>query len=57
VPHVVRGLLLLCLLALAACGLGTEEETGIAEISEADLAIMVLPQQQLGPEVRRFEVD
>jgi hypothetical protein len=57
VPQVVRGLLVLCLLALAACGLGTEEQTGSAEISEAGLAIMVLPQQQLGPEVRGFEVD
>jgi hypothetical protein len=47
--------LVVCALALAGCAFG--EEGGSQEITRDELAIMVLPQAELGPEFAAFEVD
>jgi hypothetical protein len=47
--------LLLCALALAGCGFGKEGSPD--EITRDELAIMVLPQGELGAEFAAFEVD
>lgn len=52
-----RGLSLLCVLALAGCGLGENEERRWDGIADSDLAIMVLPQTELGALAEGFKID
>jgi hypothetical protein len=54
-PHVRAAGLLACALLLAGCAVG--EEGGPEEITRDELAIMVLPQGDLGAEFAAFEVD
>jgi hypothetical protein len=54
-PHVRAAGLLACALLLAGCAFG--EEGGSQEITRDELAIMVLPQGDLGAEFTAFEVD
>jgi hypothetical protein len=54
-PHVRAAGLLACALLLAGCAFG--EEGGSQEITRDELAIMVLPQGELGTEFTAFEVD
>jgi hypothetical protein len=54
-PHVRAAGLLACALLLAGCAFG--QEGGSQEITRDELAIMVLPQGDLGAEFAAFEVD
>lgn len=55
-PRLRRSLPFLCLLALAACAGGTDEPSGPAYVAKSDLAIMVLPREELGPLATRLDV-
>jgi len=54
-PYVRRGFPCVCALVLAGCGLGGGDEASEQNpsITRADLALMVLPQEELGGLARR----
>jgi hypothetical protein len=56
VRFVSRGLPLLVVAALAACGGAAPDDGGPAYVSKADLAVMVLPQDELGSLADGFEI-
>jgi hypothetical protein len=60
VPRSLRGIVLAGALLLAGCGLGKNADPAAVEqteVTKAQLAAMVLPAEELGPEVVKLEVD
>ena len=59
-PRFLPGIVLAGVLLLAGCGLGQKDEPAAGEqpeITKAQLAVMVLPVDQLGEGVAALEVD
>jgi hypothetical protein len=56
VGFVSRGLCFLCLVALAGCGAPAQEPSGPEYVNKADLAIMVVPREELGALATGLEV-
>jgi hypothetical protein len=59
-PRFLRGIVLAGALLLAGCGLGKNVDPAAVEqteVTKAQLAAMVLPAEELGPEVAKLEVD